>query len=128
VSITALAITVSLMVPLSASGAGKLDPAFGTGGKVTTDLGGSDHAAGVAVNLAVARYLPTYCAVPKLRGRTLGTAKERLRSAHCAVGKIRRAYSKTVPKNQVVDQRPAPGARLAEQSAVGLTISRGRSR
>ena len=122
------------------SGAGDAD--FGAGGYVRTRFGGRAHAVALAVgrdgkivalgysdgNFAAARFLPTYCLVPKLKGMPLGAAKQKIHDAHCAVGPLRRIYSRTVPKNRVAAQTSAAGARRAEAFPVGLVISRGRKR
>ena len=68
------------------------------------------------------------CVVPRLKGRTLASAQRALRSAHCAVRRVRRASSRTVAKGRVITQSPKAGARLAAGAKVTLTVSRGRPR
>ena len=46
--------------------------------------------------------------------------------ANCRVGKIRRAYSKTVRKGRVISQKPGFGAVLPGGGKVDLVVSRGR--
>jgi uncharacterized delta-60 repeat protein len=126
---------------------GRLESGFGRGGYVETHYGSSDVGLGVAVapdgkivaagtasqegsryKIALARYLPSYCLVPRLAGKSLGAAKRAITGAHCALGKIHRAYSRTFPKDHVIAQSPAAGGRLAEDSAVNVTVSRGHRR
>ena len=121
------------------------DAGFGGHGVVQTDFDAGDAgqavavggdgkivAAGIATSqgsrnrIALARYLPTYCVVPRVTGKLLLDAKRTIARAHCTVGKIRRAYSRTAAKDRVVAQSPAAGARLAESSRVNVTASRGR--
>jgi beta-lactam-binding protein with PASTA domain len=78
--------------------------------------------------IALARYLPTYCDVPRLARRPLKTATQLLKAAHCTLGKVRRAYSKSVAKDRVVAQTPAAGSRRAENFRVALTVSRGKKK
>jgi beta-lactam-binding protein with PASTA domain len=61
-------------------------------------------------------------------GNTLQAAKRTLARANCRVGKIRRAYSKTVKRGRVISQKPNFGAVLPGGSKVSLVISRGRNR
>jgi uncharacterized delta-60 repeat protein len=126
------------------TGAGRLDAGFGRGGYVETDRGSSDVGLDVAVapdgkivaageasqegsryKIALARYLPTHCLVPRAAGKRLAAAKRAIDRAHCTVGKIRRVTSKTIAKDRVIGQSPAAGARLAERARVNLTLSRG---
>ncbi len=59
------------------------------------------------------------CVVPKLSGKTLKQAKQRLRSADCTVGKVgakraaRKKHGKVVVQNPKVGRVLAPGARVA---------------
>jgi uncharacterized delta-60 repeat protein len=66
------------------------------------------------------------CVVPKLKGKKLVAAKRAIRTAHCSLGKITRAYSATVKKGRVVSQRPAHGRHLKKGSRVNLVVSRGK--
>jgi uncharacterized delta-60 repeat protein len=128
------------------SSEGKPDRSFGRGGEVETDLGGSDAITDVALapdgkivaagdsdpggssyNWALARYLPTYCVVPNVRGGLLRAAKRKIARGHCSVGHVRAVASVTVKKKHVVAQRPRAGNRLAEGAHVDLVVSRGRA-
>jgi len=67
------------------------------------------------------------CVVPILHGRTtLTAAKQRLVANHCMTGKVKRAKSRTVPKGDVVSLSPTGGTKLAANSDVNITVSRGR--
>jgi uncharacterized delta-60 repeat protein len=48
-ALLALLLSTSTLTPRASAAAGDLDPTFGTGGRVTTDLGGFDTAYAVAV-------------------------------------------------------------------------------
>jgi hypothetical protein len=66
------------------------------------------------------------CIVPNVKGKALAAANTSIRKAHCAVGKITKAFSATVKKGHVISQRPRPGARENPGASVKLTISKGR--
>jgi beta-lactam-binding protein with PASTA domain len=61
-----------------------------------------------------------------VRGKTLSAARGKIKAAHCRVGKVTRAYSKTVRKGRVVSQKPKPKTKLASGGKVNLVVSRGR--
>ena len=67
----------------------------------------------------------TPCRVPRLVGLTLRRAHARVRSAHCTLGRVRRARS-TRPRGRVISQRPAPGRVLRNGTRINLVLSRGR--
>jgi hypothetical protein len=67
---------------------------------------------------------PPGCVVPGVRGDTLTAARRAILAAHCRVGAIRYARSKT-RKGHVVSQRPAPRLRVARLAHVTLVVSRG---
>jgi PASTA domain len=71
---------------------------------------------------------PPRCVVPKLKGKTLPTARKAVTKAHCAVGTVRRAHSKKVRRGRVISQRPPPGARLPNRAKVSVVVSRGSKR
>jgi Tol biopolymer transport system component len=70
----------------------------------------------------------TVCVVPKVKGKSLRTAKQRLTAAHCQAGTIKRAFSRTVRKGHVVAERPGSGRKLHDGARVALTVSKGRRR
>ena len=65
------------------------------------------------------------CRVPYVVGLTLARARARIRSAHCRVGRVRRAHSAR-RREHVISQRPRAGRRLASGSRVALVVSMGR--
>jgi uncharacterized delta-60 repeat protein len=133
---------------------GELDATFGSGGMITTDVGGpavDDLPYDVAISpdgkvvlagssgppdgngpddFAVARYLavPPPCKVPNVRGKRLAIAKSRIKKARCTVGKVTRKHSKKVKKSRVLSQSPRAGAVVPSGSKVNLVISKGRKR
>ena len=131
---------------------GRLDPSYGRGGIVVTDLasGSEDQALDGALHtdgklvvsgmtratfnsgpfdFAVARYVAIrFCVVPNIRSRTLPVARSALAKASCRAGRVTRRYSRTVKKGRIISQQPRAGARLAELAKVNLVVSRGRRR
>ena len=69
---------------------------------------------------------PGLCTVQDVFRQTLPAAKRTVARANCRVGKIRRAYSKTVKKGRVISQTPRPGRVLPNRGKVSLVVSRGR--
>jgi hypothetical protein len=67
---------------------------------------------------------PARCVVPKLKGKTLAQAARALRAAHCALGKVARAYSKT-KSGRVIGQKPPAGRTLKTGAKVNVTLSKG---
>jgi uncharacterized delta-60 repeat protein len=65
------------------------------------------------------------CVVPKLKGKSLKIARQRITRAHCRIGKIRRTYAKT-RKGRVISQKPRPARHLRNEARVNLVISKGR--
>lgn len=77
--------------------------------------------------IALVRYRASpSCKVPNVRTLLLAAAKRALVRAHCALGRVTRAFSSTVQKGRVVSQRPGPGAVRPEHAPVGLVVSSGR--
>jgi beta-lactam-binding protein with PASTA domain len=97
------------------NGDGKLDLA-------TADLGGRYFASSVSVLINT----PGLCTVQNVSREALQAAKREIARAKCRVGKIRRAYSKTVRRGRVISQNPRFGAVLRGGGKVALVISRGR--
>jgi PASTA domain-containing protein/List-Bact-rpt repeat protein len=67
------------------------------------------------------------CQVPAVKGRLLRVARNRIRSAHCSVGKIRWARSKK-QRGRVIAQKPLAGKTLPLGGRVSLVVSRGHRR
>jgi hypothetical protein len=71
---------------------------------------------------------PPPCKVPTLKGKTLAGARTALLNRFCRLGVVTRAFSSAVRKGRVMRQTKAPGATLAYNAKVGVTISKGRRR
>ena len=74
----------------------------------------------------VHRNRPGLCDVQDVRGRTLAVATDLLTRADCAVGRVRRARSRTVRRGRVGSQSPRFPAVLAGGGQVSLVLSLGR--
>lgn len=61
------------------------------------------------------------CVVPKLKGKTLKTAKKAIRRANCKVGKVQRRNGKP---GKVIRQNPRPRKVLAPGSKVKITVGK----
>jgi Tol biopolymer transport system component len=62
------------------------------------------------------------CRVPRVVGLRLAPAKQRIRRAHCAVGRIRKKHSKRV--GRVLAQSPRAGTKLSQGGRVNLVVGR----
>jgi len=97
------------------------------GGRCEWDTPGTlAYAQGVFGGAARITTAPPACTVPAVKKQTLPIAKRTLARAHCRVGKIRRAYSKTVRTGRVISQKPKPGTVLRGGGKVNVVVSRGR--
>ena len=65
------------------------------------------------------------CRVPKLKGKSLTTARRALSQAHCRTGKVTRAHSRTVRSGRVIASRPGSGAKRTNGTKINLVVSRG---
>jgi hypothetical protein len=65
------------------------------------------------------------CIVPKLKGLTLGAAKQKLRNAGCAVGAVKKRKSSSVHKGRVVSSSPGKGSQRSAGTKVALVVSSG---
>ena len=68
------------------------------------------------------------CIVPRVIGATVAYASAQLRGARCALGPMRRIYSRTFRKGRVISQSPSAGSQLPNGAPVSLVISRGKRR
>ena len=133
----------SLVYILLGRGDGTFDPAVSnyTGGKFPVAIAVADFNGDGRKDFATANYMSNNvsvrlglgeqapkpaCVVPNVRGKTLSAASRRIKAAHCRVGKVQRAYSKTVTKGRVVSERPRPKTKLVSGGKVNLVVSRGR--
>jgi chitinase len=71
---------------------------------------------------------PKTCKAPKVVGKSLAAAKSAIKKAHCRVGTVRMAYSKTVKKSIVISQSRRAGKVLPFNTKINLVVSRGRKR
>jgi large repetitive protein len=63
------------------------------------------------------------CRVPKLKGRTLKSAKKRIRAADCRLGKLTKKEGATAKDGEVVKQVPKPGATVPANTKVKVTLA-----
>jgi IPT/TIG domain/PASTA domain len=63
------------------------------------------------------------CTVPKLSGKTLKSAKKRIRAADCRVGKLIKKEGATAKNGEVVKQVPKPGATVPADTKVQVTLA-----
>jgi peptide/nickel transport system substrate-binding protein len=68
------------------------------------------------------------CVVPDLRGKTVGRARSLLVARHCALGRVRRAYSASVKTGRIILQSRRAGAQLPNGAKVGVVVSHGKRR
>jgi hypothetical protein len=81
-----------------------------------------------ANSVSVLANTTSLCVVPSVTGKTVPAAKRTVARANCRLGKIRRAYSKTVKRGRVTAQKPKPYTLLRSGGKVNLVVSRGRKR
>ena len=75
----------------------------------------------------LARYLVTPgCRVPDVRDRRLEAAKAAIVGAGCSVGRVKRAFSRSIKRGRVISQLPHPGAGRPDGAPVKLVVSKGR--
>jgi beta-lactam-binding protein with PASTA domain len=67
------------------------------------------------------------CRVVSLKGLALRTAKALLRDLSCAIGKVSKKSSKTIPKGYVISTSPGSGSRRAG-TKVAIVESSGKPR
>jgi FG-GAP-like repeat/PASTA domain len=81
-----------------------------------------------ATDLSLLINTPGLCNVQSVRGMTLSAAKDTLARINCRVGKVSRAYSRSIKRGRVISQKPGFGAVLPRGTQVNLVVSRGRKR
>jgi len=69
---------------------------------------------------------PGLCTVQYVEGMTVSAAKRTIARANCRVGKVRRAYSRTVKRSRVISEKPRALSVLPNRGKVNLVVSRGR--
>ena len=63
------------------------------------------------------------CKVPKLKGKTLKSAKKRIRAADCRVGTLTKKEGATAKDGEVVKQVPKPGVTVPAETKVKVTLA-----
>jgi hypothetical protein len=102
-------------------------PYFGE--RCTIDISGTlAYPPGVFGGAAAITEASAGCVVPRVKRKTLPVARRMIVRANCRVGRIRRAYSRSVRKRRVISHRPKPGTVLPRGGKVNLKVSRGRKR
>lgn len=64
------------------------------------------------------------CMVPRLKGRSLQTARDRLRQADCRIGKVTKRHGATYKNGKIVKQDPGPGTSAQPGKTVNVTLGR----
>ncbi|MEW2416174.1 Stk1 family PASTA domain-containing Ser/Thr kinase [Streptomyces sp. NPDC046866] len=117
---------------LSAAGLGvkrvdrKFSDAFERGTVMNSDPQGGKRIRGNGeVVLTVSRG-PEVVMVPDVKNRALDEAKAELTKSGLAPGIVTQAFSQDVPQGSVISTDPPGGTRRAPESAVAITVSKGR--
>ena len=63
------------------------------------------------------------CKVPKLKGKTLKSAKKRIRTADCRVGKLTKKKGATAKEGEIVKQVPKAGSTVPAHTKVKITLA-----
>lgn len=77
---------------------------------------------GTAIDLTI-RGAPDTIEVPKLRGKSLGQARQMLESLDLAVGKVRRDYQESLPELIVLRHRPDAGEQVKAGTEIDIVIN-----
>jgi len=78
--------------------------------------------AGTSARARGATFTYTACVVPRLKGKKLGVAKNRLRRGGCTLGKVTQVDGPLSKAGIVVKQAPKPGAVLAKGAKVKVKV------
>jgi IPT/TIG domain/PASTA domain len=78
--------------------------------------------AGTSEKARAATFTYTACIVPRLTGKKLGAAKNRLRQSGCKLGKVKKVTGPSRKAGKVVKQRPKPGTVLAQGAKVAVKV------
>ena len=62
--------------------------------------------------------------MPRVKGKTLATAKKTITRHHCSVGKITKIKSSPKNKGHVISQRPKTGTHLKKRAKVALKLGK----
>ncbi len=66
------------------------------------------------------------CKVPKVVGKTQGSAEKAIRKAGCKVGKVKKQHSSHIKKGDVLSQGVSAGKSVAPGTKVALVVSKGK--
>lgn len=64
--------------------------------------------------------------VPKLKKKTIAEAEEALSEVKLKLGNVTQEYSESVEEGKIISQSIAPGTEVKEETAVDITISKGK--
>jgi hypothetical protein len=64
------------------------------------------------------------CRVPKLKGKTLRTAKRSLRNAHCRLGKLTRNANQRMRPGRVISSKPGAGRVRSAGARIAVTLAK----
>lgn len=115
--------------PLYATSVGFVTPYISLGGPSTFYLRNGDSVSGpFEAQWDGAR--PSFedgrsCVVPRVTGKTLRAAKRSIVAGRCALGRVRRSWSRR-PRGRVISQSPPPQIVLDREGLVNVVVSRGR--
>jgi hypothetical protein len=87
-----------------------------------TSVGATFAATAPVTTTTVSQPPPVVCAVPRLVGVKLETAKLRLVHSHCGVGVVKAHKTRAALIGKVLSQRPAGGEFLARGGRVSLVV------
>ena len=68
--------------------------------------------------------MPPKCIVPRVVGQKLTPAKKRIRTAHCAVGRITHKHAAASKRGRVISQLPKPGRKLKNLAKINLVVGK----
>ena len=101
----------------------------GHGATIAATSSGAAYVAGPSPTESVEVQHPPSCIVPAVsRGTSLATAESDITSAHCSVGVVSRAHSKTVASGDVIKLGRKRDTKLANGAKISLVVSSGPAR
>jgi hypothetical protein len=96
-----------------------------SGGGCTGTQNGCEFTVG-ADTTVTATFARAPCVVPKVKGKSLSSARSAILDHYCKVGKVTKKASRKVRKRHVISQSPAPGKHLNQGTKINLVVSRGK--
>ena len=123
------------LVPIAPNGTWSAEVSLSSGMNTITAVATDGAGATAQAQVAVAYNPPppppapraaVRCKVPKIKGMKLNAAEKALRRAHCKVGKVKRAKSRTVRSGRVTSTTPHAGRVLKAGTKIELFVSKGR--